>query len=135
MRLLDDDWIHLHGHLCPDPRGRGRPIVTAPQNRQGAKRRPLMCQIRFDSAVWPGARQPSGSSTSEAYGPVSIGIKLFRLSAPLCYCNRHAQTIKNNSYQATECHIALLRLDLNYYFYFLLYCFPRSDPLVLTAAQ
>ena len=41
-----------------------------------------MCQIRFDSAVWPGARQPSGRSTSEAYGPVSFGITLFRLSAP-----------------------------------------------------
>ncbi len=42
-----------------------------------------MCQIRFDSAVWPGARQPSGRSTSEAYGPVSIGITLYRLSASL----------------------------------------------------
>jgi hypothetical protein len=94
-----------------------------------------MCQIRFDSAVWPGARQPCGRSTSEAYGPVSIGIKLFRLSAPPLSSNQHAQTIKNNPYQATACHIDLQRLDLKCYFYFLICRTRGRDPLVLAAVK
>ena len=74
-----------------------------------------MCQIRFDSASWPGARQPSGSSTSEAYGPVSFFLlhRFFFFSAVGVSCNRHATRWSTPTRQRKPVHRSLSSQDLN----------------------